>query len=177
MNPLALFFGAFGLMVLYLVYIAKKAGPRTVTDLDIQRGRTLVRISSDDSGAGWDKLGSKTTANGVHLRFDHDDDPQAEAILLAPADERSDSGNGYANRKTVDLTDTFQTHHVHTSGYVFQIRMRGTGGVIGRQVRLQMHVTTDGRPARGQIENDDDTRAAVGDWIEVEFAEIVEVRR
>jgi len=35
--------------------------------------------------------------------------------------------------------------------------------------------TGNSEPVGGSIENDDDTRTAVGDWIEVECAEITEV--
>ena len=64
---------------------------------------------------------------------------------------------------------------MHTAGYVFQIRLRGTGQVVGRQMRIQMMVDGDGKPVGGRIENDDDTRAAVGDWIEVASAEVLEI--
>lgn len=36
--------------------------------------------------------------------------------------------------------------------------------------------TRQNRPIGGRIENDDDTAAAVGDWIEVEWAGILELR-
>ena len=48
--------------------------------------------------------------------------------------------------------------------------------MVGREVRIQMVVDRDGRPVGGRMENDDDTDAAVGDWIEVEWAELLRVR-
>ena len=44
-------------------------------------------------------------------------------------------------------------------------------GVIGRSLTL------DGTPYAGRIENDDDTDAAVGDWIEIESLEVLELSR
>ena len=170
------FFGAFGLMIVYLVIQARKAGPRELSDMDLRRGVVVRRATPDDPGTSWDKLGSRTTAEGLRLRFDHDDDPQAEASFLVGDSERR-SSTTLANRKTVRLAEEFETHHVHTRGYVFQVRLRGAGPVVGKEVRIQMHVDGNGEPFCGRIENDDDTDAAVGGWIEFEFVEVLEVGR
>ncbi len=53
--------------------------------------------------------------------------------------------------------------------------MRGTGPVVGKEVRIQMRVAGDGAPIGGQVENDDDTDAAVGGWIEFEEVEVLQV--
>lgn len=169
------FFAVFGLMVLWLVFQARRAGPRQLKDELLRRGRPIVSATREDPGPGWAGLGSKTTANGLDLRFDHDDDPQAEATLFVPGREGDRPTASLANRITVDLEQDWETHHVHTSGYAFQVRLRGTGAVVGRQTRIQMVVDGKGDPVGGRIENDDDTRAAVGDWIEVESAEVLRI--
>lgn len=166
---------AFGLFILFVVLQARKAGPRQLSDARLARGRPLVRIEAGTEGTGWDGLGSKTTTRGIHVRFDHDDDPQAEATLFVPGRTPEERTTSVANRLTVDLESAFTDYHVHTGGYVFRIRMRGTGDIIGRQTRIQMVVDGSGEPIGGRMENDDDTRAAVGDWIEVEYAEVLEI--
>jgi hypothetical protein len=119
----------FGLVIVYLVVVARRAGPRQVSALDLSRAIVVRRATRDDPGEGWSKLGSKTTARGLDVKFDHDDDPQAEASFFAEgaADE---SRNTLANRTTVRLGSVFETHHVHTRGYVFRVRLRGTGDVV-----------------------------------------------
>ncbi|MGI9627377.1 MAG: hypothetical protein ACR2QM_11125 [Longimicrobiales bacterium] len=166
---------AFGLMVLYLLFQARKAGPRQLSDALIARGRPLIRVESGTQNQGWGGLGTKTSTRGIDVRFDHDDDPQAEATLYVPGRSPGESTQSLANRMTVDLESEFTDYHVHTSGYVFRIRMRGTGKIVGRQTRIQMVVDGSGRAVGGRMENDDDTRAAVGDWIEVEYAEVLEI--
>jgi hypothetical protein len=174
MNWIVLFFLVFGLMVLWLVVKAMKAGPRQVSDTDLDRARPLVRITTDAPGDGWQNLGSRTQADGISLRFDHDDDPQAEATLLVPERERG-GPSSFGHVLTVRLTNTFETHHVHASGFVFRVRLRGDATVAGKEVRIQMKVSGGKRPYGGQIENDDDTDAAVGGWIEFEWAEVLEL--
>lgn len=169
------FLAAFALMVVWLVFQARKAGPRQVGERALERSRAIVSASRDAPDPGWGGLGSKTTVRGLDVLFDHDDDPQAEATLFVPGRETDRPTRTLANRMTVDLTHEWSTHHVHTSGYAFRVRLRGQGAVIGRQTRIQMVVDGEGEPLGGRIENDDDTRAAVGDWIEVECAEILEV--
>lgn len=168
------FLVAFGLVVFWLVLQARKAGRRTLPESLLARGRTVMRVDRDAPGPGWGKLGSKTTVRGLDVRFDHDDDPEAEATLLVST-EMGTTTSALANRVTVDLEEEFATHHVHTAGYAFRIRLRGTGQVIGRQTRIQMVVDGNGDPVGGRMENDDDTRAAVGDWIEVESAEVLKI--
>lgn len=164
----------FALLVLYLIVQARRAGQRQLGELDLARAVTLARATASDPGNGWSLLGSKTRAEGLHLRFDHDDDPQAEAsFLIDPA--TSGKGNTLAHRVTVRLGDAFETHHVHTRGYVFRVRLRGTGPVVGKEVLIQMHVRSDGTPWGGRVENDDDTDAAVGGWIEFEEVELLQV--
>ena len=46
---------------------------------------------------------------------------------------------------------------------------------MGRQTRVQMVVDGSGNAIGGRIENDDDTRAAVGDWIEVDRVAVLEI--
>jgi hypothetical protein len=77
----------------------------------------------------------------------------------------------------VRLGPDFETHHVHTSGYVFQVSLRGTEPMVGKEVRIQMHVGRDGKPVCGRVENDDDTDAAVGGWIEFESVEVLRTGR
>ena len=103
-------------------------------------------------------MGSKTTADGLNLKFDHDDDPQAEASFVVEASDGS-KRNSIAHSLTVRLGQEFETHHVHTMGFVFRVRLRGTGPVIGKEVRIQMHVRSDGTPWRAAIENDDEIAA------------------
>ncbi len=175
MNPVLIFVGVFALVIVWLVIVSKKAGPRTVSDIALARGRVLVRISVDEPNRVWDHLGSMTVAEGLNLKFGHDDDPAAEAVLNAPRGGCKIPNTRFGNHVTITLSDLFETHHVHTSGHAFQVRLCGTGEVIGREVRLKMTVGNDKSPVCGTIENDDDTQAAVGDWIEIEFAEILSV--
>jgi len=58
---------------------------------------------------------------------------------------------------------------------VFQVSLRGAPGVIGKEIRIKMVVRKGSEPVGGQIENDDDTDAAVGDWIEIERAAIIQL--
>jgi hypothetical protein len=170
------FLGAFGLLVAFLVWRAAKAGPRQLSPVDLGRARSVLSATREAPGEGWQALGSRTEARGLDLCFDHDDDPQAEATLLAPEDIRTKKRSTFGHARTVRLGEEVEEHHVHTSGWVFRARLRGTGAVVGRDVRLLMIVGSDGRPLGGRIENDDDTDAAVGDWIEVEAAELLQVR-
>lgn len=173
MNPwLIVILALFGLAVLWIVRQTRKAGPRELSARDLQLSSPLVRVTADEPGAGWEELGRRTRANGLHLRFDHDDDPAARATLLVPSAARAARGT-LANSRTIRLGSEFDAHHVHTAGYAFRVRLRGTGAVIGREIRIQMVVDNAGRPYGGRIENDDDTDAAVGDWIEVEWAEVL----
>lgn len=175
MTWIIVFLAFFGLMVLILIVRAKQAGPWRVSQVDLDRARPLIRVTAHDPGDGWQQLGSKTRAEGLNLRFDHDDDPQAEATLFVPAPERGRRGNTFGHALTIRLTDAFETHHVQTSGFVFRVRLRGDAAVAGKEVRILMKVSAGKRPYGGQIENDDDTDAAVGGWIEVEWAEILEL--
>lgn len=168
------FLVAFSLLIVYLAVQVKKAGPLQVGEMQLARAALVREATAAAPGEGWSILGSKTTANGLHLRFDHDDDPEAEATLLADP-RRPEKSSTLAHRLSVRLGDEFETHHVHTRGFAFRVRMRGTGPVVGKEVRIQMHVRGDGTPWGGTIENDDDTDAAVGGWIEVESAELLEV--
>ncbi len=176
------FFAVFGIAVLLLVLQAKKAGPRQVPGADIDSGRTVVRVTAAEPGAGWQELGSKTRVDGINLRFDHNDDPQAQATLLVPERDRG-GRNTFTHNLTVALTDTFETHHVHTAGYVFRVRLRGDAAVAGKEVKIQMKVSGDGKAYGGHIENDSGKRragaaskAAVGGWIEIEWAEVLQLR-
>jgi hypothetical protein len=57
------------------------------------------------------------------------------------------------------------------------VRLRGTEPVVGREVKIQMHVEGPGKPICGRVENDDDHRPAVGGWIEFESVEVLRVGR
>ncbi len=46
---------------------------------------------------------------------------------------------------TVRLGADFETHHVHTMGYVFRVRMRGTGPVVGKEVLQKPYVVDESR--------------------------------
>lgn len=166
--------GVFVLLVTYLVLQAKRAGPTQLPDAELARARVIASATAEAPGHGWSLLGSKTVADGLKLRFDHDDDPEAEATFLVDPTVTK-KRNTLALRSTVRLGSDFQTHHVHTRGYVFRVRMRGTGSVMGKQVKIQMHVEGNGTPFGGTVENDDDTDAAVGGWIEFERVELLEL--
>ena len=172
--PVLAFLVLFAVLVAYLVVQAKRAGPRQLPGLDLERAILVRSATREDPGSGWSQLGSKTTARGLDLKFDHDDDPQAEASFFVEAGPGR-TGSSLANRMTVRLGPDFETHHVHTRGYVFRVRLRGTEPVMGKEVRIQMHVGGDGRPIGGRVENDDDTDAAVGGWIEVASVEVLRV--
>ena len=164
------------LVIAYLVVQAKRAGPPRLPDADLARATVLASATADAPGHGWSNLGSKTTADGLKLKFDHDDDPEAEATFLVNPSVTK-KRNSLSLRTAVRLGSDFQTHHVHTRGHVFRVRMRGTGPVVGKQVKLLMHVEGNGTPFGGGVENDDDTDAAVGGWIEFEKVEVLRVRR
>lgn len=168
------FLSLFALLVIYLVVQAKRAGPHQLPDTDLARAVSISRGTAADPGHGWSHLGSRTTADGLNLKFDHDDDPQAEATFLVDP-SRPKQKNTLAHTMTVTLGSDFETHHVHTRGYVFRGRMRGTVPVVGKEVRIQMHVAGDGQPYGGRVENDDDTDAAVGGWIGFEEVEVLRV--
>lgn len=167
------FVAVFGLMVLAIARQAKRAGPRHVSDDVLARAKVIVRSTATDPSPGWGELGSKTTAEGLKLRFDADDDPQAEAKFFAG--EARAAGNRFAHSQTLTLSSEFTTEHIHTAGYVFRVRLRGTGATVGKQVDMKMMVLSNGEPWAGLIENDDDRDPAMGDWIEFEFVEILEV--
>jgi len=174
MHPVVLaFLVVFGLMVLWLIRLGVKVGPRRLSETDLRRSLPVYRVTTDEPGEGWAELGKKTTARGLDLRFDHDDDPWARAVMPVPEEIRAEA-RSVGNNVTVRLAPDFTEEHVHTQGWVFRISLRGTGGVVGKEVRLQMNVGKDGRPYGGVLENDDDDDAAVGDWIEVAWAEVLE---
>ncbi len=173
--PYLLVFGVVLLAcVVILVQRVRVAGPRQLDDAALARAREVARWTRAEPGTGWRELGSRTTTRGLDLHFDHDDDPQAEATLLAPG-ARPRPVSTYSNVVVVPLAEQFVTHHVHTAGWVFRVSLRGTGAVVGREVKLTMQVASASRPHGGRIENDDDLDAAVGDWIEVEWAELLAV--
>ena len=164
----------FSLFVVLLVVRGIRAGPNQLDDLALSRATPIRRIAAGGSSEVWSKLGSKTEANGLHLRFDHNDDPQAEASFMADGGERSVI-NAMGVRRTVRLTEEFSTHHVHNRGYVFRVSVRGTPPVVGKEVKIQMHVHGDGEPYCGKVENDDSLDAAIGGWIEFESVELLKV--
>jgi hypothetical protein len=158
----------------YLFVLVKRAGPKEIDPMRLARGTTIRRAKLGAGEDIWSMPGSRTTVDGMRVRFDADDDPQAEATFLAnPASPKK---NPASNILTVRLGADFETRHVHTRGHVFRVRLRGTGAVVGKEVRLLMRVNADGTPYGGGIENDDDIDAAVGDWIEFEEVEILRVR-
>ena len=166
---------AVGLVAAWLALLHRRAGPRQVSDDLLDDAEVIVRSTAEYPEPGWGHLGSETRADGLRLRFDADDDPAAEARFLAPTHERA-SRSSFGQGRTITLGDEFVTEHVHTAGYVFRIRLRGVGAVVGKQVEIKMMVGTNGKPAAGQIENEDDHDPAVGDWIEVELIEILRLR-
>lgn len=175
MTWVAIFLGALVLIVLALIRAARRAGPRQVAQDVLDGCRALYTVQhSDDGPDAWSKLGSRTVAHGLHLRFNHDDDPQAEATMLLPGLDKLPH-NLLSNRVTVRLGSTFETHHVHTGGFVFRVTMRGSPEVVGKQTIIQMLVDRHNSAVGGRIENDDDTDAAVGGWIEIEQAEVLQV--
>ena len=55
-----------------------------------------------------------------------------------------------------------------------RIKNLKSGKIVDKTTRIQMVIATrTGEPVGGKIENDDDDDAAVGDWIEIESAEIL----
>lgn len=159
-------------VALFLVIMVVKTGPSQVDESRLAGATVLRRVEAGDGS--WDELGSRTEAEGLGLRFDHDDDPEAEAWLLArrpPEGKRSQ-----ANVRTVTLQSAFSTHHVHARGSVFRIRLRGTGTVVGKEVEIKVWNTARGVPYAGAIGLDDDDDVAMGDWIEVDWAEILTLR-
>lgn len=177
MHPVVIaLLAGFVLFVLYAVRMERLVGPKQVDAAALKRGVTLRSVGRDDAGSPWDDLGSKTTARGLDLLFEHDDDPQARAVLRVPGGPEKKPATLVTNTVVVRLTADFETHHVHSAGYVFRVRLRGTGPVVGREVQIQMPVAGRNRPFGGRIENDDDHDPAVGGWIEIESMEILEVR-
>lgn len=171
----ALFAIAFAAFLIFLFIQTRRAGPVQVEESAIRSGRIIREVRREDAGNPWGKLGIKTSANGLDLKFDHDDDPQAEATLYVPGLDAGYTGGGFSTPFTVRLTEAFRTHHAHNSGFVFQVSLRGAPGVIGKEIRIKMVVRKGSEPVGGQIENDDDTDAAVGDWIEIERAAIIQL--
>ncbi len=171
MTPVLIFVAVFALFVAVLVMRVKQAGPRQLSEAELARATLIMSSTAEGPYPSWGHLGSKTRADGLNLRFDHDDDPQAEAHYVL--NERG-LANTLSHRVTVRLTESFETHHVHTRGYVFRVRVRGTGPVVGKEIKIMMHVASDGTPLYGAVENDDDTDAAVGGWIEFESVEVLQ---
>lgn len=169
------FLAGFAVLVAWIVFKTRQAGSPQVSDAALASARPLARISRDSPGPGWQKLGSRTTTRGLDIRFDADDDPEAEAThILESAPSRT--GAMFAPRHPVRLTGDWSEHHVHTRGYVARIRLRGTGQAVGRQVMFMMKVAGNGEPWGVTLENDDDREPAMGDWIEVESVEVLKLR-
>lgn len=169
-----------GFAVLFVAFIgwialqSHKAGPVHIDPATLASGERVRSATRADPGTGWSNLGTLTTADGLNLKFDHDDDPQAEACFL-PLESETSRGSSIGRRATVRLTNEFETYHVHNRGYVFQVRVRGSEPVVGKEIRIQMHVHGNGEPHCGKVENDDDTDAAVGGWIEFDEVSILRV--
>lgn len=168
------FAGAFVLLIVYLMAKSAQAGPLQLSGSDLERAIPVVRVTADRPGPGWQELGSRTTADGLNLKFDHDDDPEAEATLLAPDHQRS-RGAMFSPRLTVRLGSDFETFHVHNRGWVFRASVRGTGKAVGKEILAMMKVRGNGSAYGGTVENDDDIDAPVGDWIQFAWAEILRV--
>lgn len=162
----------FALVALTLIRSLRRAGPLTVSELDLRSATSMLLVTREAPGEGWVALGSETRARGLDLYFGHPDDPQAEATLRVPGADPGASrvGRGMAVRLGAD----FETFHVHNAGYVFRVRMRGTGPTVGRRTRIKMFMAGK-KPYGGRIENDGDIDAAVG-WIEIGEAEILAMR-
>lgn len=174
--PVILFAVAFAAMVLWVVAQKRRAGPNQLGERDLARAVAIQKSTASQPDPGWTELGSKTTAEGLSLRFDHDDDPQAEASYYPRASARQKRAS-LANTVVVRLPADFETHHAHTGGYVFRVRLRGTGSVVGKQIKLKAHIYSDGSLHCGRVENDDDLDAAVGGWIEFESLELLRAGR
>lgn len=164
---------AFGLMVVYFARLQRAAGPRTLDGPRLARARTLLSLTAGEADSAWHELGRATTARGLDLKFEADDDPAARALLRLPGVPEK-RRLALANSVAVRLAPDYETHHVHTAGYVLRVRLRGASGVVGREVRIQMVVDGGKEPVGARIENDDDDDAAVGDWVEIESLEILE---
>jgi hypothetical protein len=167
--------GALALLIVWVFVLTRRAGPAHLSDAQLERANVLHRWTADGPRPSWEGVGSATTVDGLRIRFDSDDDPAAEATLVVPGGRKG--GLGVAQRIPVTLGADFQTYHAHTAGHVFRLSMRGTGPVVGKEVIIMMKPGAGGRPYGGRIENDDDTDAAVGGWIEIEWAEILQVGR
>lgn len=82
MNPwLVVVLVLFALAILWLVRQTRKAGPRELNERDFELASSLVRVTASDPRAGWQELGRRTHADGLKLRFDRDDDPEAQAYV------------------------------------------------------------------------------------------------
>lgn len=175
MSPVTFVLAGFAVMVFMAVRAVRRLGPSTISEAQIAAGRPLLRTHRDIDGPRWDELGSATETRGLDLLFRADDDPAARATMLVPgAPVKPRSTTSLVQRVT--LTEEWATPHVHTAGFVFRVRLRGAPGVVGKVVRLQLRVDGNGQPWAARIENDDDDPAAVGDWIEIEWLEILDVR-
>lgn len=170
------FASAFVLLVVYIMAKTAQAGPLQLSEAEIESATPILRVTAQQPGPGWQELGSRTSAQGLNLKFDHDDDPEAEATILVPNAPRS-RGSMFSPRLTVRLGSDFETFHVHNRGWVFRASVRGTGRTIGKEVLAMMKVRGNGSAYGATIENDDDTDAAVGDWIEFAWAEILHLEK
>ena len=172
---MVVFLGLLAAGGLVVFRVLKRLGPATIPEEAMEAGRPLLRVHRDAGDPQWDHLGAGTESRGLDLLFHADDDPEAEATVRAPgAPVKAPSTTSRARRVT--LTAEWQTAYVHAGGYVFRARVRGAPGVVGKVVRLKMRVDSAGKPWAGHIGNDDDDPAAVGDWVEVEWLEMLDVR-
>lgn len=163
--------GALALLVGWGLVLTRRAGPQQLDAAQLARASVLQRWTPEGPTPRWQGVGKATTVDGLRIRFDAADDPAAEATLVLPGGRKG--GAGISRRVTVTLGADFQTYHAHTAGHVFRLSMRGTGPVVGKQVCIMMKPGEGERPYGGRIENDDGTDAAVGGWIEIEWAEIL----
>ena len=172
MGVLAGFAVFFLAVVAWAVHTSRRLGPSTANAEEIVRGTVLLSATQGD-GVTWHRLGAATQAQGLWLLFNADDDPAAEATMLLPG--VPDDTRAMANLRRVQLSAEYATEVVTSSGHAFVVRLRGTGKVVGRYVKIQMRVDLAGQPLGVQIENDDSTRypPAVGDWIEISSIAVV----
>ncbi len=168
-----------GLAILWLIRLGFKLGPAQLDKRVLARTRTIVKLTVKHPGEGWETLGSMTEARGLDLKFEHDNDPEAQALFIVPQSLGGSLGQGntFCNSSTVTLGHEMADYHTHSAGFVFRVRMKGTGGVAGRKTVIQMVVDSSDRPVGGRIENDPKHDPAVGDWIVIESMEVLKVEK
>ena len=164
----------FALAAVGIAATMRKLGRPTRTDEQLRNAKVLMILRNGDPHAAWSEKGSATQSEGLNLRFDADDDPAARAFILLPDAPLVNRASTLANVQKIRLADDFVTHHCASGKHACLVKLRGTGAVVGRCVKLQMVIDKAGNAVGVCIENDDDDDPAMGDWIEIDSIAILE---